>query len=283
MTNPKSVLKSADFKNNNNYSLQLSRWFLKPIGAWPQSDASGIIWKIVVLLQILICLALIASMMVPCMLYVLLEETNIKLQLSAIGPLIHRMMGLINYWMLLIRSNDIRDCIQHMKTDWRLIQRTEDRDVMLHYAKFGRFIAGICGVIMQGGTVLFGVTKAIKTTTIIVNNETFTTHPMTCPLYSKIIDTRFSPVNEIALVIQTVSTFIVSSSTVGACSLAAVFATHACGQLNVLHTWLHELVENQKKENHVTEQRLAAIVKHHLRVLKYIIIIITILLLKNIH
>lgn len=270
----KFVLKSADFKNNYDYSLQLSRWFLKPIGAWPQSDASGIIWKIVVLLQILICLALIASMMVPCMLYVLLEETNIKLQLSAIGPLIHRMMGLINYWMLLIRSNDIRDCIQHMKTDWRLIQRAEDRDVMLHYAKFGRFIAGICGVIMQGGTVLFGVAKAIKTTTIIVNNETFTTHPMTCPLYSKIIDTRFSPVNEIALVIQTVSTFIVSSSTVGACSLAAVFATHACGQLNVLHTWLHELVENQKEGDHTTEQKLAAIVKHHLRVLKYIIIII---------
>lgn len=121
MTNLKSVLKSTDSKDNNDYSLQLSRWFLKPIGAWPQSNASGIIWKIIVLLQILICLALIASMMVPCMLYVLLEETNIKLQLSAIGPLIHRMMGLINYWMLLTRSNDIRDCIQHMKTDWKII------------------------------------------------------------------------------------------------------------------------------------------------------------------
>lgn len=145
---------------------------------------------------------------------------------------------------------------------------------MLHYAKFGRFIAGICGVIMQGGTVLFGVAKAIKTTTIIVNNETFTTHPMTCPLYSKIIDVRFSPINEIALVIQTMSTFIVSSSTVGACSLAAVFATHACGQLNVLYTWLHEIVESQKKGNHVTEQKLAAIVKHHLRILKYIIFLL---------
>ncbi|XP_029660097.1 odorant receptor 4-like isoform X2 [Formica exsecta] len=272
MTNPKSVPKNADSKNNNDYSLQLNRWFLKPIGAWPQADASGIVWKIVVSLHIIICVTIITFIMVPCMLYVLLEENDIKLKLSAMGPLIHRIMGSVNYWTLLTRSNDIRDCIQHMETDWKLIRRIEDRDMMLQHAKFGRFIAGICGVIMQGGTFLFSIAKAIKTTTITVNNETFTMHPMTCPIYSKIIDTRYSPVNEIALVVQFLSTFIVSSSTVGACSLAAVFAMHACGQLNVLYTWLHELVGSQKEGNHVAdnERKLATIVKHHLRVLSFI-------------
>ncbi|KAL6426546.1 hypothetical protein ACFW04_009160 [Cataglyphis niger] len=268
----KSVPKNADSKNYNDYSLQLNRWFLKPIGAWPQTDASGVVWKIVVLLHIFICVTIVMFIMVPCTLYMLLEENDIKLKLSAMGPLIHRIMGSVNYWTLLTRSNDIRNCIQHMETDWKLIQRIEDRDVMLQHAKFGRFIAGICGVIMQGGTFLFSIAKAMKTTTIVVDNETFTMHPMTCPIYSKIIDTRFSPVNEIALVIQFLSTFIVSASTVGACSMAAVFAMHACGQLNVLYTWLHELVGSQKERNHITnnERKFAIIVKHHLRVLNFI-------------
>ncbi|XP_012062986.1 PREDICTED: uncharacterized protein LOC105626294 [Atta cephalotes] len=93
---------------------------------------------------------------------------------------------------------------------------------------------------------------------------------MTCPIYSKIIDTRFTPLNEIAIVLQNVIILILSFCTAGGCSLAAAFAIHACGQLNVLYTWLHELVENQTKKNDKAEQKLAAIVEHHLRILSFI-------------
>lgn len=267
MSNSKCTLNNES-KKHNDYSLQLNRWFLKPIGAWPQINVSNS-WQILILLQIFICSSTVATITVPCLLYVLFENVTIQAKLNAIGPLIHRIMGSINYWVLLKRSDDIHKLIRHMETDWNLIQRIDDRETMLQYAKFGRIIAMICGVIMQGGTFLFSLTRALKTVTIIVDNETYTTYPMTCPIYGKIIDTRFSPVNEVALVVQFLSTFVVSSSTVGACSLAAVFAIHACGQLNVLHTWLHELVGNQEKENHITKRRLAIIVEHHLRILKY--------------
>ncbi|XP_012534752.1 odorant receptor 4 [Monomorium pharaonis] len=257
-------------KKYNDYSLQLNRWFLKPIGAWPQINASNSIWKFFILIQIFTCSSLVAVITVPCLLHVLFEKVNINAKLNALGPLIHRIMGSINYWVLLKYSGDIRELIQHMETDWRLIHRTDNRDVMLQHAKFGRFVTMICGVIMLGGSLLFSLARAMKTATIVVGNETFTTHPMTCPIYSKIIDTRFNPVNEIALVLQFLSTIVVSSSTAGACSLAAAFAIHACGQLNVLYTWLHELVENQEKGKHVPEQKLTAIVEHHLRILSFI-------------
>lgn len=259
----------SDQKKYNNYSLQLTRWFLKLIGAWPQINASSLVWKIFILIQILTCSSLIAVITVPCLLHVLFEKVNIQVKLNAIGPLLHRVMGSINYWVLLKRSGDIRKLIRHMEADWSLVQRIDNREVMLQHAKFGRFVTMICGVIMQGGTFLFSIARAMKTVPIIVGNETFMTHPMTCPIYSKIIDTRFNPVNEIALVLQFLSTFVVSSSTVGACSLAAVFAIHACGQLNVLYAWLRELVENQEKGKHIAERKLAAIVEHHLRVLRY--------------
>ncbi|XP_011684721.1 PREDICTED: uncharacterized protein LOC105448055 [Wasmannia auropunctata] len=270
MSNSKRAPESDISKKYNDYSLQLNRWLIKPIGAWPQINASSLAWRIFILLQILICASLVASVTVPCLLYVLFEKVNVKLKLNALGPLIHRLMGSINYWVLLNRSNDIYKLMRHMEVDWNRIQKIDNRKVMLQYAKFGRFITMICGMIMQGGTFIFSLTKALKTTTIVIGNETYTTYPMTCPIYSKIIDIRFSPVNEIALVLQFLSTFIVSSSTVGACSLAAVFVTHACGQLNVMYAWLHELVENQEKGNHAVKRKLATIVEQHLRTLSFL-------------
>ncbi|XP_011880172.1 PREDICTED: uncharacterized protein LOC105568812 isoform X2 [Vollenhovia emeryi] len=269
MAKSEPMSRSTSYRSNNDYSLQLSRWFIKPIGVWPQMNGSSTACKIFTLLHISLCLIVVAMIMIPCTLFVLFEKTNIKLKLSAIGPLLHRVMGSVNLWMLLTRRDDICKLIRHMETDWKIINRIEDREVMLQYAKFGRFVAGICGVIMHGGAFLFSIARAIKTISFTVGNETFRMHPMTCPIYSNIIDARFSPVNEIALALQFLSTFIVSSSTVGACSLAAVFAMHACGQLNVLYIWLQELVENQKG-NHTAERKLAIVVEHHLRVLSFL-------------
>ncbi|XP_071641287.1 odorant receptor 4-like isoform X3 [Temnothorax longispinosus] len=223
MTKSKHMSRSTSLKSNIDYSLQLNRWFLKVIGIWSQINGSS---KILVLLYIFICVILMACIMIPCTLFMLFEDANIKLKLGAVAPLLHRIMGWVNYYVLLRRSGDIRKLIRHMEADWEIINRIEDRKVMIQYAKFGRFVVGICGMFMHGSAFLFSVAKFL-------------------------------------------STFIVNSSIVGGCSLAAVFATHACGQLNVLYTWLHELVENQKG-NHVTERKMAVIVEHHLRVLSFI-------------
>ncbi|XP_011684720.1 PREDICTED: odorant receptor 4-like [Wasmannia auropunctata] len=271
MTDPKGDLRNVDFKRINNYSLQINRWCLKPIGAWPMTSTSSTLEKITAIVKIIVCSLTIATVTVPCILYMLLENQAFTAKLGALGPLLHRIMGSVSYWMLLSRTHDIRNCIQHMETDWRLIQRLGDRETMLQYAKFGRFLAGLSTAIMQGGQLLFGTARAIKTTTITVGNETFKTHPMTCPAYSRIIDTRFSPINEIMLAIQFVSAFVVSSAVVSVCSFAGVFAMHACGQLNVLYTWLNELVlDFETKGSQSVEQKLATIVEHHLRVLSFI-------------
>ncbi|XP_011058412.1 PREDICTED: odorant receptor 22c-like [Acromyrmex echinatior] len=274
MTNLKRDLRNIDFKHINNYSLQINRWCLKPIGAWPITSTSSTLEKIVAIVLIIFCSLTIAIVTVPCILYVILEDQTITAKIGAFGPLFHRIMGSISYWTLLKRSHDIHNCIQHMEMDWQFIQRIGDRETMLQYAKFGRFLAGISAAITQGGQLLFGTARAIKTMTIMVGNETFKTRPMTCPTYSKILDTRFSPINEIMLTIQFVSAFVVSSAIVSVCSLAGVFAMHACGQLNVLYAWLNELViDYEEKGNQSVEQKLAAIVQHHLRALSLIALI----------
>ncbi|XP_018364295.1 PREDICTED: odorant receptor 82a-like [Trachymyrmex cornetzi] len=258
------------YKSNNDYSLQLTRWFLMPIAAWPRATTSTTVERVSLQAHVLACSSLIAVVMVPCMLYVSLEEKDVQMKLNAMGPLSHWIMGTINYWLLLTRSDDIRKCVQHMEMDWRLVRRNDDQDVMLRYAKIGRFVAGFCAIFMQSGTFLFTVAKAMTSMNVIIGNETMSVHPMTCPIYSKFIDTRFSPANEIMLAVELLSCFIVNSITVGACGLAAVFAMHAYGQLSMLFAWLNDLVEDEDKGNNFAEKKLATIVEHHLRVLSFI-------------
>ncbi|XP_018406395.1 PREDICTED: odorant receptor 82a-like [Cyphomyrmex costatus] len=270
MSSFKRASKREKSKKDIDYSLQINRWFLKPIGAWPEINAPSSMCKIIISLQISICLSIIAVPTIPCILYVLFEAKNIQQKLNTMGPLLNRFMSSMNYWVLLKRRDDIKKLILHMETDWNLMQRIDEREVMLQHAKFGRFVTIICGLMMQGGSLLFGLGLSMKTATITIGNETFTTHLTTCPIYSKIIDMRFTPLNEIALVLQNVIILIISFCTAGNCSLAAVFAIHACGQLNVLYAWLHELVKNQTEENDNAQQKLAAIVEHHLRILSFI-------------
>ncbi|XP_039304873.1 uncharacterized protein LOC105195337 isoform X2 [Solenopsis invicta] len=270
MTHSDHVTRSIELPHGSDYSLQLTRWFLIPIGAWPRMSTTTRVKRISSHMHIFVCTSLIAIIMVPCLLYVSLEEKDTEIKLSVIGPLSHWIMGMINYCLLLTRSNDIRECVLHMEMDWRLVRKIEDRQIMMRQAKIGRFVAGFCAMFMQSGTFLFAVRKSLSTTIVIVGNETVSMHPMTCPFYNKLIDTRFSPANEIMVVVEWLSCFIVNSVTVGACSLDAVFAMHAYGQLNMLFSWLNKLVIDEDKENKCVEQRLAIIVEHHLRVLSFI-------------
>lgn len=270
MTISEFVPSGMEAVHNNDYSLQLTRWFLMPIGIWPRASTATRVERFSSHAHILTCSTLIAIIAVPCLLYVFLEEKDVQVKISIFGPLSHWFMGMINYWLLVAHSDNIRECVQHMEIDWRLVQKIEDREVMMRHAKIGRFVSGFCAVFMQSGTFLFAIAKSLTTTIVVVGNETISMHPMTCPIYNKFIDVRFSPANEIMIVVQLLSCFVVNSVTVGACSLDAVFAMHAYGQLDMLFSWLNELIVDRNKGNQSAEQRLAIIVEHHLRILKYI-------------
>lgn len=268
MSSYKQVPSNADPKKHNDYSLQLCRWFLVSIGAWPQTRTSSIIERLSSIVLVPIWWSVVAIITIPCLLHVMVEAKGIETKLNSLGPLLHRLMGSLNYWVLLTRGKTLQKCISHMEEDWRVVQKIEDYEVMMKHAKTGRYMTGACAAFMQGCSFYFNIISTIKTVTIVLNNETVTIHPLTCPAYRKLIDARFSPANEIMLAMQFASSYIMNSSTVCICSLAIVFAMHACGQLNMLYSWFNELVEDQAGQ--LAERRLASIVDHHLRVLRYL-------------
>ncbi|XP_018364301.1 PREDICTED: odorant receptor 4-like [Trachymyrmex cornetzi] len=258
----------TSYRDASDYSIQLNRWFLMPVGAWPSTASTTIREKVVATILIIICYALIAYTVIPCILNILLEETDVQKKLLAVGPLNHWCISGINYFSLLFRSRDIHRCVEHMRTDWRTTTEIGDRQVMLKYAKVGRFVAGLCAIFMHGGvfshTVLQGATPKFE----CIGNVSVKVRVLLCPSYSKFVDTTQSPAGEIALALQIISSIVVNSITVGACSLAAVFAMHACGQLNVLMRWLNQL--NDRKQQKTVQHRMAIIVEHHLRVLSFV-------------
>lgn len=262
------VTRNVMHQQDSEYSIQLNRWFLKPIGAWPETKASTSITSKLLSRGIqLICHLLIAFTVLPCALYILFEP-NVRLKLKAFGPMIHWLMGGANYCSLLLRSCKIRKCVDHMRADWRVIETTSEREVMLRNARFGRFVSSFCAIFMQGGVCSYSVITALTPVIVQIGNATITTHPLPCPFYTNLVDTRYSPANEIVLCLQLLSTVIVNSITVGACSLAAVFAMHACGQMNILMIKLDGLVDEREDKIKTTHQKLAAIVEHHLRTLR---------------
>lgn len=253
------------YKRDNDYSLQLNRWFLRSIGAWPELQTNSMIKNVLMNILRLICYSLIAFTVIPSILYILFEEKDFRLKLKAIGPTSHLLMGGINYCSLLHNSDRIRRSVEHMETDWQMAKREHDREVMLRNARVGRVIAGVCALIMQGGVLCYNIARGMSRIVVVIGNETIETGRLPCPSFNKIVDTRLSPVYEVVLVLQCLSTIVVNNITIGACGLAAVFAMHGSGQLNVVMLRLEKLVVEKQD---FLQLKLANIVEHHLRALK---------------
>ncbi|XP_031834876.1 uncharacterized protein LOC116427998 [Nomia melanderi] len=257
--------------NLSDYSLQFCRWFLLPIGAWPASAAASKRERFYSLLLVVLSFSLVGFTVFCSLLNMMLSDDSIRLKLKTFGPFVHWTVGGCNLMLLLSRGKDIQLCIDHMRTDWRTVNRVKDQEIMLRNAKIGRFISVTCAVWLQGGVLGFCAVTALSTVAVQVGNETRLVHPMPCSVYKKMLNVDESPTNEIVLVSQFLSGAVVNTVSVGVYSMAAVFAAHACGQLDVIMTWIAEFVNKTEKIRKVVRySEIGIIVKHHLRTLSFI-------------
>ncbi|XP_043253368.1 odorant receptor 82a-like [Colletes gigas] len=262
---------STNLDDLSKYSLQLNRWYLKPIGAWPPSRSTSRIERMISIVLIVICYCSILFTVIPCMMHIVLEDEDLYKKLKMVGPLSHWFMGGVNYTMLLMRGKEIRYCVEHLETDWRLITRAKDQRIMLKSAKLGRYVAGFCAAFMQGSVFAYCVLTTFTTHLVQDGNQIRTVRMLPCQFYRKLLDVETSPTNELVIASQYLSGFIVNSSAVAAFSLAIVFASHACGQLKILMNWITEFVdEYEGQPEEVYCDKIGVVVEHHLRVLSLI-------------
>ncbi|XP_003489759.1 odorant receptor 67a-like [Bombus impatiens] len=257
------------------YSVQINRWLLKSIGVWPISLCITTTEKINSIILTLISSFLISFLLVPCALCTVLDKTgDLDTKIKMIGPLSFCVMAAIKYYILVSRGAKIGKCIENIRSDWDRIHaqlRQEDREIMKENARIGRSLAIFCAGFMYSGGFFYTTVMPLCTKrTEIIDNETVRSQAF--PIYRGLLDPRTSPSFEIVQFMQCLAGFVIYSVTVGACSLAAVFVMHVCGQFGILVKMLQRLVGSleEEKNSNVHEQRLGDIVEHHLHILGFI-------------
>nr|WGO81782.1 olfactory receptor 107 [Microplitis mediator] len=251
------------------YSTEMNRWFLQPIGIWPAS--SNIFEKIISKILVIVCYFLICFLLIPCGLHTFLNEKDPRLKMKMIGPLSFCLMAISKYCFLVMRKKQIRECLKHIYVDWRRVRLPADRTIMLINAKIGRFIASLSAVFMYSGGFFYHTIMPLSAGNFITPDN-ITIRPLTYPVYAPLFAALTSPSYEIVFTIQWFSGFVLYSITIGACSLAAIFVLHTCGQLKIVMSRLENLIEdNNKKFTDSLDNRIAEIVQIHLRALNFIV------------
>lgn len=141
--------------------------------------------------------------------------------------------------------------------------------MMMKYGKTGRNLTVLCIVFMySGGAIYHTVMQYAIGTFVDQNNRTI--KPLVYPTYSALYDVQKSPVYELVYIVHCMCGYVIYSVTAGACGLAALFTTHACGQIDIVLSRLNDLVDGKMDKRNVDlNKRLIEIVEHHLRILRY--------------
>ncbi|CAD1473671.1 unnamed protein product, partial [Heterotrigona itama] len=272
MTNQSMSIEANSVGNTySEYSIELNRWFLKPIGAWPYFSTTTTLEKIVSVILIVLCYAILLFSIIPCVAHLIFVDDILYKKIRAFGTMGRWLIGGVCYTNLLFQRKRIGDCVEHIETDWRTVTKDSEQQVMLRRAKFGRYVSSLCAIFVHTGALSYCVVSASTAQTINIGNETRTYRTLPLKVYNKMIPVETSPANEIVLVMQFLSAFVSDSGGIGFYVLASVLAAHACGQLDVLAIWINEYVnESKDKKEGASFRKIEMIVQHHLRILDFI-------------
>ncbi|KAG6804492.1 odorant receptor 4-like [Apis mellifera caucasica] len=191
------------------------------------------------------------------------------IKFKLVGLLSFSLIALIKYWTLTYRKPRIKDCIEQIWIDWEQVELHEDRKVMLKYGQIGRNLTIICAVFIYTGGSIFHTILQYKIGTFI-DEHNRTIKPVVYPTYNALFDVQKSPIYELVYLLHSICGYIMYSVTAGSCGLTALFATHACGQIDIVIARLNDLIHGKYTKNTFNlNTRLVKIVKHHLRILRF--------------
>ncbi|KAF7993061.1 hypothetical protein HCN44_005842 [Aphidius gifuensis] len=134
----------------------------------------------------------------------------------------------------------------------------------------GRFITIICAAFMYGGGFFYHTIMPFAVGSFVTSDNK-TIKPLTYPVYDPLFSAQETPNYQIVFTLQWFAGFVMYSITIGACSLAAVFAFHACGQLKIVISRLDNFVDLNHNIDDVLKKKMADIIERHLRTLRFIV------------
>nr|UEN71264.1 olfactory receptor 81 [Gregopimpla kuwanae] len=268
--NSRLLNKNVRYEIDVEYAIQINRWLFKPLGVWPLSHQAGGVERNFARFLIVVCSFLLGFILVPGSLYTFVKEKNAGVRVKLVGALSFCVMAIVKYGSLICSRRDIGQCIEHLVDDWRRVGNSGDRDIMLAHALFGRYGSVICAVFMYGGGLFYAGIMPLLRGSVVVAELNMTIRPLAYPSYYVIFDPQMKPAYRIVLSTHWCCAFVMHSIATAGCSMAVVFVMHACGQLEILVSWLNSLVDGNEKQLESLDTRIACVIDHHVRVLRFV-------------
>ncbi|KAG9435161.1 odorant receptor 58 [Apis mellifera carnica] len=267
--------RNLNYEKDIVYVTKHNKWILNSIGIWP-TVLKGIdeyLPKIAIALSNLV----LSFTVIQCVLHILLEQKDPILRLKILGLTFFSFISLMKYWVLTMRKPKIKLCIEQIQHDWKQVEFERDRKLMLKYGIIGRNLSMYSIVFMYSGGIIYHTVMHYKLGSY-VDEYNRTIKLLIYPTYSRLYDVQKSPVYELVYILQCICGYMFDAVTVGACGLAALFATHICGQIDIVMAKLEDLVDGKfSKENSNPNIRLIEIIEHHIKILRFSAMVETVL------
>ncbi|KAL6259085.1 hypothetical protein P5V15_009007 [Pogonomyrmex californicus] len=260
-----TISPNINYQRDIQYIFKPGNWILGSIGIWPLTIRG--IGRHASKIAILLCNFALIFAIVPCFLNMIYDQKDLNIKLKLFGLLGFCSITLMKYCVLTIYRPKISRCIEHVKSDWWQVKFSSDREMMLKYATTGRTLSMISATSMCLPEVIYHTILPFCTEHKIGNQ---TIRPLVYPTYSKFFNTQVSPIYEMVYLAHCMCGYTIYSVTAGTCGLAAILATHACGQIQVVISRLEDLSRGKNFEQLLdVNQRIAHIVKSHVRILRF--------------
>ncbi|KAF7381385.1 hypothetical protein HZH66_013779 [Vespula vulgaris] len=263
-----SEIENKDYQKDIRYALQLCRWVIKPIGIWPLIY-DGVTKREIIISIVLgfACISCLCFVLIPSGLHTLIYEKNINIKLKLFGPVGFCLTSTIKYCYLGIKGKAIGRCIGYMDKDWRHVRDKDYRRIMIKHATVGRNLTILCASFLYSGGMSYHTIMPLFSRKRIDENHTI--RPLTYPGYDHFFESQASPTYEIIFFTHCIYALITYNITTATCSLAAIFVSHVCGQVQIIISRLDDLVDGKRSKNTVVADRLAVIIQDHVKVLRF--------------
>ncbi|XP_015179319.1 PREDICTED: odorant receptor 43a-like [Polistes dominula] len=259
-------------KNRNelalNYSVKIGRGILRIIGGWPLDDETSIVEKIYSYFANAFCYFLFTFILLPGLLRIFVIEQNVRIRLKIFGPLCTCSINATKYSILMTRGKKIKECMKHVKDDWKKVVLEKDYESMMSHAKVGRTLAVMSASFIYGAGMSYRTILPLSKGKMIIGNLTI--RPLACPSYFVIFNEQETPAYELVFFGQFLAGFAVYSVACGVCGLATFLIMHVCGQLEILMRMMRDIVDEKNDNDSDPDKRIAEVIQHQTRARNFV-------------
>ncbi|XP_076237704.1 odorant receptor 13a-like [Calliopsis andreniformis] len=254
---------NSNYQHDIHYTFEMCQWVLKPIGIWPLVySRTSRLEKIVSIALLTACSFVLLFSIIPPGRYILFEEKNIYKKMKLMGSFGFCLSSTIKYFYLVLKSAALERCLVHVEKDWKTVEDSNHRTIMLRQGSISRNLIGLCAVFLYTGGMSYHTMMPFLSKARIKGNTT--QKPLIYPGYDAFFDTQISPTYEIIFSIHCFCGFIKYSVTTGAYSLCTIFITHICGQIQIQVARLNDLTRKKEKSH----DPLGIVIRNHVKILR---------------